>query len=240
MSKRTILQKGTPGGFLFVFAHIGPDIIRKEVAALFPDATVVVELWGEGTGAYTSMLPSYGGSFKSMVDGIIKTVGYGFSHVNLTTWSAGSQVAKMVMHEAWLPNSLVMLDGLYGSKAPGTHPDDGTLVPETSDLSGIIAGVLMSAKEEAKFSLMATHSNIMTPYASSKECWNYSIDQAMQTLGTGIGPDLYCNDINGRKFTSSRRMNKFQLYGFPGNDAAEHCAHAHMYKVFWQRLMQGA
>src|SRR5690349_11175826 len=111
MQRRTILQKGTSDGGLHLLCHVDPHDFAR--LGRVPDDAVAVEHWGEGTSVYRPVCDHYGG-LSPWVASIATECGLeGFARVTLTTFSAGSQVAKEVCKGDDLPDAIVMLDGLY-------------------------------------------------------------------------------------------------------------------------------
>lgn len=232
--KGTLLQKGFEGSDLFVYCHIDPNLLTEHVKTLFPGDAVWVELRGEGTSAYRGVSAEYGG-WDRWVDTIEKKCGCRFARHFLTTWSAGSQVVKDVCLAGYRPDGILMLDGLYEGKPPSSKTGDGKITV-SEYIEAISQYATDAAREDSTTKFIATYSDIMTPYASSRECQEWIRARVEGTLGYGIGPDLSIEILNGRKITESFRTNGFRQIGTKGHDAAEHCFHAHLYRELWKVL----
>lgn len=234
--RRVILQPGnTDPTKLFVYAHIDPSAIKAHVAET-TGACAVVEFWGEGTGIYKSVLPAFGGSWATYVASVEKAIGKAIDMSCLTTWSAGSQLAKDVCAAGGglLPQAIVMMDGLYGNKPAGSKQGDGQVVFDKT-LQALADYALASARGQRVFVLF--HSKIPTPYGSSKEC-SEAIQKYVETeMGTPMLPDdsLTPADLDNHKFDSALVLGNFHLLEFPGVDAKEHVTEAHLYDEAWKR-----
>lgn len=245
MSKRTIIQPGTSDpADLFLYVHIDPAYVRDEAGHATRDA-VVTELWGPTTSAYGSLLDAYGG-FRAWVQSIETKLSKRFVRTCLTTWSAGSQVAKDVCRRAqlWdardvpvgfdhalLPDAIVMLDGLYAPKPVGSKPGDGKVIFDPG-LGAIAHYACLAAKGEKI--LVILHSRIPTAYGSSAECAaelrryvEGHVGEPFETIeADDLGP-----------FESAVRLRNLIVIGFPGTGAAEHVREAHLFDEVWQRFI---
>lgn len=245
MPTRTVIQPGrTTECDLFVYAHIAASAEIKAQAAKATDDAVFTELWGNGTGAYRPLLPSMGGRWTEYVRQL-SAANFGskvFRYTTLTTWSAGSQVAKDVCNAAVLrgqldaetPDALVMLDGLYGAKPAGSRQGDGKVVWDSA-LQAI--GDYAIAAAEGRKVCVILHSNISTPYASSKECVEAVLAYVQTRTGQQLqrDPELAPADLAGQSFVEALRLGNLHVVEFAGRDAAEHMREAHLFDEVWRR-----
>lgn len=241
MGRQKILQRGT-GSDLFAYFHIEPE--SKEVAAQAARATtdtVVAEIWGVGTSAYKTVMPSYGG-WARYVESIAKKVGRDrFDRVCLTTWSAGSQIIKTVCRGAqhtW-PDAIVSLDGLYGTKPAGAKPGDGNVILD-AEFEAVAGFALEAARGNRLFVIL--HSSISTPYGSSGECAALIRHYVEQQLGREMERDesISAAELDGHQFTEALVLGNFHLLEFAGRDAKEHMRQAHLFDEVWRRWIPWA
>ena len=240
MSPRTVLQPGVGDPCnLFVYVHLAaPADVRQHVAET-TSAAVVFELWGNGTSAYKPMLPAYGGSWPAMVKGIGDKIQKRFAKTCLTTWSAGSQAVKDVLVAAKgdltkAPDAIVMMDGLYGAKPPGSKPGDGKVAPEPG-LTALAAYAAAAARGEGPICVIF-HSNIYTDYASSKECAEAVQKLVEETVGAPMVADTSLTPamLDKHAFKEALVIGNFHLVEFAGRDAQEHMIQAHLYDEVWK------
>jgi hypothetical protein len=237
MPKQVVVQKGT-GRDLFVYFNIEPAYIADEAKVATSD-TVVGELWGAGTTVYRSVIAGYGG-WKKYVAGIATKVGVdGFGHVCLTTWSAGSEILKMVCRGADLPDAIVSLDGIYGHKPPNAKPGDGNVLFD-AELEGIARYALAAARGEKVFVLL--HSSIGTPYGSSGEVAHLIRAFVERELGKPMELDRSLNGETwaGPDLADALVLGNFHMLEFVGADAKEHVKEAHLFDEVWRRWIPWA
>lgn len=253
--KRTIVQRGesTPRD-LFAFVHLDPTFMGKtlkETAAT--DDAVVCEVWGNGTSAYKPLLAAYGGSWRGYVSGIEAKINTKIRNGCLTTWSAGSQYAKDVLLEAradWsrAPEAVIMLDGLYAGKPPGSKMGDGKVNPDEG-----LKAIAAFAKQAARGgkTLVLVHSDIPTEYASSKECCAWVVAEVENDLGLSLGSvistgvdkydaALLQTSLDGRTIERVQSTGNFHVIGYRGRDAKEHIAEAHLFPHVWRLFVPWA
>ena len=251
MSNRTVVQPGTSSpSDLFAYFHIGADPIRDQARAATDDA-VVAEFWGQGTSAYSGALAAYGGSWDSYVKGLEAKLGKPLRHTCLTTWSAGSQVAKdacrAMLDAGQLGGekytgrlgALVMLDGMYAAKPQGAKPGDGKVLVDRG-LSALFYYALAAARGECV--MVVLHSVIRTPYASSLECADALQAFVESELGMKMAVDTSLKgvDLGGRQYNVALVLGDLHLVHFPGADAKEHVAEAHLFDDAWRRWVPWA
>ncbi len=237
MARQTIVQNGD-GDDLFVYVHIEGSYIRDQARAATKD-TVVSELWGAGTSAYRSMIAGYGGWGK-YVSAIAQKLGKrGFQHECLTTWSAGSEVIKTVCLGARTPDAIVSLDGIYGTKPPGSRAGDGNVLFDAG-LEAIAKFALAAARRQKHFVLL--HSSIATPYGSSAECAARIRRYVEEQLGQEMVPnrDLDPSELDHHKFAEALVLGNFHLLEFAGRDAKEHVRQAHLFDEVWRKWIPWA
>jgi hypothetical protein len=231
MSRRTIVQKGEEGSDLFIYCHIDPALVRARVSGRVRDA-VVVERWGEGTRTYRPLLETYGG-FAAWVAELGAACGKkdGFSRVCLTTWSAGSQVAKEVCKGNDWPDAILMLDGLYGDKPPGSKSSDGNVVFDEG-----LAAIARYATAAAcgQYTMGILHSEIGTPYASSRECAAAVRQKVEEAIGAPLEPDPTVTAETLGAFTEAVSAGNLHIVGFPGVGPAEHVREGQLYDACWR------
>jgi hypothetical protein len=225
--RRVILQPGRPDCDLVVYAHIDPNAIRDTVAAATTDAAVV-EFWGEGTSAYRQVLAAHGGTWGGYLGSLEAKLGKTFRRTCLTTWSAGSQVAKDAAASPTTPDAIVMLDGLYGSKPPGAQPGDGKVVMDAG-LAALAAYAVEAAR--GRKTLVILHSRIRTPYGSSKECAE-AIQAAVERELRGPLPERAT--AFGRTPVQALSIGNLHILEYAGADAKEHIEQAHLYDEAWR------
>ena len=250
MPNRTIVQPGTSlPSDLFAYFHASADIVQNETRAATDDA-VVAEFWGQGTSAYSRALAAYGGSWDSYVAGLERKLNKPFWKTCLTTWSAGSQFAKDACRAmldagelggekyAGRLDALVMLDGMYSAKPPGAKPGDGKVLVDRG-LSALFYFALAAARGECV--MVVLHSAIVTPYASSGECAAALREFVESEMGVKMSQDASLGgEFVGRKFSEALALGDLHLVGFPGNDAKEHVAEAHLFDEAWRRWVPWA
>jgi hypothetical protein len=228
--RRTIVQKGEEGGALFIYCHIDPAKVAARVRGRVRGA-VVVERWGEGTRTYRPLLETYGG-FDAWVAALAAECEKdGFGHVCLTTWSAGSQVAKEVCKGSAYPDAIVMLDGLYGDKPPGSSSGDGRVILDEG-LSAISKYALSAARGERIMGIL--HSQIPTPYASSRECAAAVRREVEEALGAPLPVDPTVDRASFGAFTEAVSVGGLHIVGFPGASGAEHAREGALYDTCWR------
>lgn len=239
MGKQVIVQKGTGlARDLFVYFHIEPTYIAEEAKRATKD-TVVGELWGLGTSAYKAVMPGYGG-WKKYVAAIAAKVGLStFERVCLTTWSAGSQILKTVCRGTDLPDAIVSLDGLYGTKPQGSRPGDGRVIFD-AEIEAVARYALAAARGDRIFVLL--HSAISTPYGSSGEVAQLIRHFVEKELGREMETDGSVSpaELAGHAFTDALVLGNFHLLEFPGRDAGEHVAEGHLFDEVWRRWIPWA
>lgn len=231
--RQTLLQRGGPDADLFLWVHIGGDLLRKPVADLTTDA-VITEFWGLGSNAYRPLIPGYGG-FSGWVDAVAHRAGRsGFRHTCLTTWSAGSQVIKDVCKGADWPDAIVSLDGLYGQKPPGSRQGDGQVVWDEG-LEAVARCAASAARRERIMVLL--HSSIRTPFASSGEVAAALQRRVEEQLGTPMRVDsrLTPEDLDGHAFEQALELGDLHIVAFAGDNAREHITQAHLFDEVWLR-----
>lgn len=227
--KRTIVQKGESSD-LFIYCHIDPAKVAARVKGRVQGA-VVVERWGEGTRSYRPLLDAYGGFAAWVTELATLCEKDGFDHVCLTTWSAGSQVAKDVCKGDALPDAILMLDGLYGDKPPGSSPGDGAVILDEG-LAAIARYATAAARCERIMGIV--HSEIPTPYASSGEC-SAAVRREVETaLGAPLPADPTADRAALGVFTEAVSVGDLHIVGFPGKGGAEHTREGELYDTCWR------
>lgn len=225
MSGRTILQSGSSCSDLFVYVHIEGSYIAPRVKQVTTDA-FVTELRGAGTSAYKGIIAGHGG-WAGYVHEIASTIGHPFKRTCLITWSAGSQCALEAAASAETPDAIVMMDGLYGGKPAGSKMGDGK-VNWTPALEALGNYAVQAARGEKI--LVMFHSNIPTPYASSKECVNAVRAYVESKIGTAMDPiGLAATDTDGHACKAAWELGNLRIVEFAGQDAKEHITIAHLY-----------
>jgi hypothetical protein len=252
MNRRTVVQPGEGAApDLFVYCHIQPDAVAKAARSATRDA-VVVELFGYGTSTYKQLLPAYGGSWASYVRGVEAKLSRPLRHTCLTTWSAGSQVAKDVCRAmaeagelggegryAGRLSALVLLDGLYAEKPRGARQGDGKVAAD----AGLRAlGLYALAAARGECVMVVFHSAIPTPYASSAETARWLREYVEAELGVAMVPDrtLSPADLDGHQFREALALGDLHLVSFPGATGSEHVREAHLFDEVWRRWVPWA
>jgi len=235
----TTIWKGKGGTDLFVYCHIAASIIEQKVKETTDDS-VAVELWGNGTSAYKPLLPHYGGTagwlgYIARAAGRAGGPGEWFRNWCLTCWSAGGQVAKDVCVAGDdLPEAIVLLDAVYGSKPAGAKRGDGQVVWDAS-LQALGRYALAAARGERIMVLL--HSRISTSYASSKECVEAIVRYVEAELGERLGPDptASADVLDHHGFIEALAYGNLHVIEFAGMGADEHITEAHLYDEVWKR-----
>lgn len=232
MRRRTIVQRGDAGENLFIYCHTDAKLVKSRVTGRISDA-VAVEHWGAGASAYRPLLEAYGG-FDAWIAAIARECGKdGFRRVCLTTWSAGSQVAKEVCKGGSLPDAIVMLDGLYASKPAGARPGDGQVAVDEG-LRAIARYAADAARGERIMAIL--HSEIPTSYASSAECAAAVRRMVEAEVGPlGLDPDVSAEEVGA--FTGAVGAGGLHILGFPGTGAAEHVREGQLYDTCWRLFL---
>jgi peptidoglycan hydrolase-like protein with peptidoglycan-binding domain len=241
MARSKLVQKGT-GNDLFVYMHIEPESPEVAVqAARATRDTVFVDFWGNGTSAYKTVIPYYGG-WRKLVASIAARAGRAsFDHVCLTTWSAGSHIIKAVCRGAdytW-PDAIVSLDGLYGTKPPGARAGDGNVIFDV-ELQAVADYALAAARGDRIMVIL--HSSISTPYGSSGECANLIRAYVERSLGREMELDqsLAPADLDRHEFAEALVLGNLHIVEFAGRDAAEHIREAHLFDEVWRKWIPWA
>lgn len=237
MGKQEIVQKGS-GKDLFAYFHIEPTYIRDQARAATND-TVVAELWGLGTSAYKAVMAGYGG-WKKYCASIAQRVGVAaFEHTCLTTWSAGSQILKTVCRGKDIPDAIVSLDGLYGTKPPGSRPGDGAVIFD-SEIEAVARYALAAARGEKVFVLL--HSSISTPYGSSGEVADLIRHFVETEIGQEMAEDTSLSpaDLDNHTFKTALAIGNFHWIEFDGRDAKEHVREGHLFDEVWRKWIPWA
>lgn len=232
MARQTIIQRGE-GQDLFVYFHIEGSYIAEQAKRATKD-TVVSELWGAGTSVYKMVIAGYGG-WQKYVDGIAQTTGKRtFEHECLTTWSAGSEVLKTVCRGARQPHAIVSLDGLYGTKPPGSKPGDGNVLFDAG-IEAVANYAVAAARGDRIFVLL--HSSISTPYGSSGEVAARIRRHVEETIGRPMESDtsVSADELDRHQFSEALVLGNFHLLEFPGRDGKEHVREAHLFDEVWRR-----
>jgi len=237
MGKREIIQKGS-GRDLFAYFHIEPAYIRDQARAATND-TVVAELWGLGTSAYKAVMAGYGGWKKYCADLAQKAGVAQFEHTCLTTWSAGSQILKVVCRGRDLPDAIVSLDGLYGTKPPGSRAGDGQVIFD-AEIEAVARYALAAARGEKVFVLL--HSSISTPYGSSGEVADLIRHFVETELGREMAEDTSVTpaDLDNHAFKAALVIGNFHWIEFAGRDAKEHVREGHLFDEVWRKWIPWA
>jgi hypothetical protein len=226
--RRVILQHGSTNPCdLVVYAHIDPRAIQKQVSET-TRAAAVVEFWGEGTAAYRPVLGEHGG-WGGYLRALSAKMGHEFRRTCLTTWSAGSQVAKDAASSAVTPDAMVLLDGLYAAKPAGAKPGDGKVVWDPG-LTALAAYAVQAARGQK--TMVILHSRIATPYGSSKECAEAIQGVVERELRSSM--ESAAVTTLGRTPVEVLRAGSLHILEFAGRDAAEHIAQAHLYDEAWR------
>jgi len=237
VGRQTIIQRGT-GEDVFVYMHIEGAYIAEQAKKATKD-TVVSELWGAGTSVYKTVIAGYGGWQKYM-DTIAGLAGRrSFEHECLTTWSAGSEVLKTVCRGARQPHAIVSLDGLYGTKPPGSKPGDGNVLFDAG-IEAVANYAVAAARGDRIFVLL--HSSISTPYGSSGEVAARIRRHVEETLGRPMENDssITAAELDQHQFSEALVLGNFHLLEFPGRDAKEHVREAHLFDEVWRRWIPWA
>lgn len=228
----SILQGGSPGSDLIVYAHMDGAFLKPMVPAVTDDA--VISLYsGPTTGAYKGTVSSVGG-WRAYVASLEAKLGHGVNRTLLISWSAGSQVAVEACAAEDPPDTVVMLDGLYGSKPPGSKPGDGQVVPSAA-LAGVVSFAIRAASGEVsprgvERKLIIFHSRIATTYASSKECAEY----VQKAVEAELGPMQPASDVapgllDGHDFVEALALGNLRIVEFAGATTGEHVREAHLW-----------
>lgn len=228
----TIVQSGKPCSDLIVYAHMNAAFVAERAKRLTDDA-FVVELRGTGTSAYHGMVEPPG--WSGYVAALAQRIGHSFKRTCLVTWSAGSQAAMEAATSADGPDVLVMMDGLYGPKPQGSKPGDGR-VTWNGGLTAIAHLAARAASGEVTprgvpRTVVIFHSAIATEYASSSECAALVRQYVEDRLDAVMEPAERVSSelLDGRRFSNAVELGNFLLVSFPGRDAAEHVAEAHLW-----------
>jgi hypothetical protein len=229
-SPRTIVAPGEDGGDLYLGCHLEVARVKAQLAGQTRDA-VVVERWGEGTHAYKPVVEGYGGFARWVADIAAACEKEAFGRVCLTTWSAGSQVAKEVCKGDDWPDALVMLDGLYGDKPDGAAAGDGQVVMDEG-LEAIARYAVSAANGERTLAIV--HSRIPTPYGSSFECAQAVRCCVERQLGEPLAPDPSASRAALGSFTGAWSAGGFHLVEFPGTTGAEHTREGALFRACWR------
>jgi hypothetical protein len=228
--RRTIIQKGEESSDLFIYCHMDPAKVAARVKGRVRGA-VVVERWGEGTRTYRPLLDIYGGFAAWVTQLAVDCEKDGFDHVCLTTWSAGSQVAKEVCKGDAVPDAILMLDGLYGDKPPGSAPGDGAVILDEG-LAAIARYATAAARGERIMGIL--HSQIPTSYASSRECAAAVRREVEEALGAPLPTDPTADRASLGVFTEAVSVGDLHIVGFPGKTGAEHTREGELYDTCWR------
>lgn len=230
--KTTILQRGGEGSDLIVYAHIDGSVLKPVVPAVTDDAVITL-LAGAGTSAYKGTVADVGG-WRPFVASLEAQLGHTVRRTLLISWSAGSQVSIEACRAEDPPDTIIMLDGLYGSKPPGSKLGDGQVVPSV-DLAGVVNFALRAARRElgprgVERELVIFHSRIATTYASSKECAEY-VQAAVEAELGKMQPatDVTPGQLAGHAFVEALALGNLRIVEFAGANAAEHIAEAHLW-----------
>ena len=231
--KPTILQRGEPGSDLILYAHMDGSALKALVPTVTDDAVVTL-LEGSGTSAYKGLVSSAGG-WRGLVSALEAKLEHGVNRTLLITWSAGSQVAVEACVAEDPPDTVIMLDGLYGQKPPGSKPGDGQVVPSAA-LAGVVNFALRAASGEvsprgAERKLIIFHSRIATTYASSKECAEYVQAAVEAELGAKMQPatDVTPGLLDGHAFVEALAIGNLRIVEFAGATTGEHVTEAHLW-----------
>lgn len=230
--KTTILQNGGPCSDLLVYAHIDGSILKPIVPSVTNDAMVTL-FAGAGTSAYRGAVAGVGG-WRPFVASLEKVVGHPVNRTLLISWSAGSQVALEACGSEDGPDTIVMLDGLYGGKPPGSKMGDGKVSPSPL-LEAAVSFALKAARREktprgVERMLVIFHSRIATSYASSKECAEYVQARVEAEIGKmQPASDVDAHLLDGHFFLDALALGNLRIVEFAGADAAEHIRQAHLW-----------
>lgn len=222
---QTVLSKGSASGDLLVYFHIAPSLLQP-MAASFADDALVVELAGNGTGAYRGLVANDG--WSSYVSSLMAKLGHGVQRTAVVSWSAGSQAAAETLMGGATPDALIMLDGLYTPKPAGSKPGDGR-VQWTPELDAVARYATRAARGEKTCIIL--HSRIPTPYASSKECAEAVQFAVEKALGVKMQPaiDVTPTQLDDHTPAQALALGNLRILEFPGADGAEHVAEAHLW-----------
>lgn len=226
------------GTSLFIFAHIDARAIRAEVEAA-TNERVVDEFWGVSTRAYLSILEAYGG-WSRYVERLAALYEIpAFEHTALACWSMGGDLGHDVLLDAYrlenanvLPDALVLLDAVYGSKPSGSVMGDGQVV--WSAHLEVITQYALEAAEGSRICILI-HAARATPYASSRECIQAILARVETALGHAVPRDesLTAAELEGRGFTQPLAIGNLHVLGFPG-DSSQAVAETHLFDRAWQ------
>lgn len=238
--KTTVLQHGSSCSDLIVYAHIDGSILKPLIPAVTKDAFISL-FAGAGTSAYKGAVASAGG-WPAFVAQLSEPLGYKPRRTALITWSAGSQVAMEACAGPEVPDAVVMLDGLYGGKPKGSKMGDGQVLPSPG-LDAVTVCATAAARREknvhniegATFEtervFVIFHSQIPTPYASSKECAEYVQARVEEALGEKMerAVDVDASLLDGHFFVEAWALGNLRIVEFGGANAGEHIREAHLW-----------
>lgn len=223
---QTIVSKGSASGDLLVYFHIDPSLLQP-MATSFADDALVVELVGNGTGAYRGLVTNADG-WAGYVSSLMARLEHGVQRTAVVSWSAGSQAAAETLMGGATPDALVMLDGLYAPKPAGSKAGDGR-VQWTPELDAVTRYATRAARGERTCIIL--HSRIPTPYASSKECVEAVQAAVEKALGAKMQPaiDVTSTQLDGHTPAQALALGNLRILEFPGANGAEHITQAHLW-----------
>lgn len=231
--RETILQAGSTGSDLVVYAHIDGSMLKPIVPTITSDAFVTL-FAGTGTNAYRGVI---GGSWRAYVASLESEgkLGHPVARTALITWSAGSQVAMEACADADPPDAVVMLDGLYAGKPKGSTMGDGQVI-DNAGLDAVVKCAVAAARREksprdVERVFVIFHSRIPTPYASSKECAERVQMRVELALGEKMQPatDVRSELLDGHFFVEALALGNLRIVEFAGANAGEHIKEAHLW-----------
>lgn len=231
--RETILQAGSTGSDLVVYAHIDGSLLKPIVPTITRDAFVTL-FAGTGTNAYRGVIGSSWRAYVASLEGEGK-LGHPVARTALITWSAGSQVAMEACADADPPDAVVMLDGLYAGKPKGSVMGDGQVI-DNAGLDAVVKCAVAAARREksprdVERVFVIFHSRIPTPYASSKECAERVQMRVELALGEKMQPatDVRPELLDGHFFVEALALGNLRIVEFAGANAGEHIKEAHLW-----------
>jgi hypothetical protein len=201
------------GGFDLIMHFHGDELARRELV----ESGQKFVLYSLTLGPDEDYAPLFAGSklYSHLVQGIEQAVGQAdgvtahVRHVALTAWSAGfmAVLSTLAQPEAKDVDSVVLIDGLHGTRGALQHP------------FATLLDFARRAADGQRF-LLVTHSSIDPPnFSSTTESAHYLISSL------GARPQAVRRDDRvGLELIEYFTRGEFHVRGYAGNDKADHCA----------------